>query len=174
MELSIGPREVTLHSFALVLAVGLTVPVAGWQVLVDVNAPEFTVRDADGRAVSSRDLAGKVVLLDFWATWCAPCVRELPELAEYHRRVTGRRDVAFLSLNVTDERETLVAFLAERKIPYPVQSGDSLLGPLEVSVFPTKLILDLRGEGGRVRLRRRGYTPLASLEAAMAQVLATP
>jgi thiol-disulfide isomerase/thioredoxin len=157
-----------------VLALGLAVPVPGWQALFEVKAPEFTVRDTEGRAVSSRDLAGRVVLLDFWATWCAPCVRELPDLAEYHRRVAGRRDVAFLSLNVTDERETLVAFLAERKLPYPVHSGEDLLGPFEVSVFPTKLILDLRGEGGRVRLRRRGYTPLASLEAAMAQVLATP
>ncbi|MCG6923884.1 MAG: TlpA family protein disulfide reductase [Acidobacteria bacterium] len=147
----------------------------GWEAL-STPAQSFVVEDVQGRSLSSKDLAGRVVVIDFWATWCSPCLRELPELVEYHRRLEGRDDVALLSFNVTDERADLEAFLAERKIAFPVYLGDDLIGPYELVAFPTKLVIDMREPGpegrGVVRFRREGYTPAASIEARVEELLA--
>ena len=116
--------------------------------------------------------AGKLVVVDFWATWCGPCLRELPELQEWSERLKARSDVAFLSFNVTEERDVVLAFVKERKIAYPVYLADDLVGPYEVSAFPAKLVIDMRGKGkGVVRFRRDGYTPVKSIEAKLAELL---
>jgi thiol-disulfide isomerase/thioredoxin len=148
----------------------------GWEAL-SAATPAFEVEDVEGRALRSEDLAGRVVIIDFWATWCSPCLRELPELAEYHRRLEGRDDVTLLSFNVTDERADLAAFLAEHQIAFPVYLGDDLIGPYELVAFPTKLVIDMREVGpegqGVLRFRREGYTPAASIEARVAELLAS-
>jgi thiol-disulfide isomerase/thioredoxin len=146
----------------------------GWEELRQ-PAKVFALQDLEGKALRSTELMGKVVVVDFWATWCAPCVRELPDLAAYHQRLSSRTDVAFLSFNVTDERETLEAFVKQKKVPFPVYKADALIGPYELAVFPTKLVVDMRGAGpgqpGVVRFRREGPTPMASIEARVAEVL---
>ena len=80
--------------------------------------------------------------------------------------------MAFLSFNVTEDRDVVLAFVKERKIGYPVYLADDLLGPYEVSAFPTKLVIDMRGKGkGVVRFRRDGYTAVKSIEAKLAELL---
>jgi len=129
------------------------------------KAREFTLKDLDGNVLRSSDLRGKVVVLDFWATWCGPCIREVPELIAFHESLKGRKDIAFLSLNVTDERADVAAFAREHKTPYPSYPADELIGPYELLAFPTKLVIDMRGElPGVVRFRKTGYTSRASLE----------
>ena len=143
-----------------------------WEI-VGTPASPFVLEDLQGNSLSSEELAGRVVLLDFWATWCAPCIKELPELAVYTKRIRDREDVAFLSLNVTDERADLLAFVEEHEIGYPVYRGEELLDSYEVFAFPTKLILDLRGEGpGTVRYSRFGFTGLESIETKVEEILA--
>ena len=147
----------------------------GWEVLRQ-PAQAFALQDLDGKTLRSADLAGKVVVLDFWATWCGPCVKELPDLAAYRERLRSRSDVLLLSFNVTDDRESLAAFVKEKKIAFPVYPADALIGPYELAAFPTKLVIDMRKAGpgapGVVRFRREGAASMKSLEARVADLLA--
>jgi thiol-disulfide isomerase/thioredoxin len=179
----VAPRPLRRSALFLAVSLTLSAPAApgagsrvdGWDVL-HRSAPSFEVEDLAGHPLRSSDLAGKVVVIDFWATWCSPCLRELPQLVEYHQRLEGRTDVALLSLDVTDERKDLEAFVKEKHVPFPIYLGDSLIGPYQLVSFPTKVVLDMRapgrGAGGVVRFRREGYTPVSSIEARVAELLA--
>jgi thiol-disulfide isomerase/thioredoxin len=147
--------------------------VDGWE-LLRMPVKPFVVKDLEGRTLRLRDLDGKIAVLDFWATWCKPCVQEMPELADYHRRLAGQKQVVLLSFNIGEKRQEIEAFLKRSPVDYPVYIGDALVEPLELGAFPTKLILDARAPGGKVllRYRREGLTSVASIEARVAELLA--
>jgi thiol-disulfide isomerase/thioredoxin len=142
---------------------------------VRVPVKAFVVKDLDGKALRLADLSGKIAVVDFWASWCKPCIKELPELAAYHRRLAERKDVVLLSFNVGEKRPEVEAFLKDSPVSFPVYCGDALVEPLELAAFPTKLILDVRnpGKGGTalLRFRREGLTTVASIEARVAELL---
>ena len=142
---------------------------------VRVPVKPFVVRDLEGQPLSLADLSGKIAVVDFWATWCKPCVKEMPELAAYHRRLAGNKDVVLLSFNVGEKRAEVEAFLKDSPVSFPVYCGDALVEPFELAAFPTKLILDVRkpGKGGSalLRFRREGLTSVASIEARVAELL---
>lgn len=143
---------------------------------VRLKVKPFVVKDLDGKPLRLADLRGKVAVVDFWASWCKPCIQELPELADYHRRLAGRDDVVLLSLNVGEKRAEVEAFLKGSPVSFPVYCGDDLVEPLELAAFPTKVILDARrlaADGSAlVRYKREGLTSVASIEAKVAELLA--
>jgi len=141
----------------------------GWE-RVDAPLAPFEVEALSGGTLASGDLAGRVVMIDFWATWCAPCLRELPGLAAWHERLEDQDRIAILSFDVLDDTETLLAFVAEHQIGFPVYRGDDLADALEVMAFPTKLIVDMRGEP-RIVYRRAGYAPVEEVEPKVLEVL---
>ena len=140
---------------------------------VSLRVKPFAVKDLHGRTLKLADLSGKIAVLDFWATWCKPCVHELPGLAEYHRRLEGQDKVVLLSLNIGEKRRDVEAFLEKSPVSFPVYFGDALVEPLELAAFPTKLIVDARKPGSpTLRYRREGLTTVASIEAKVAALLA--
>jgi thiol-disulfide isomerase/thioredoxin len=174
MKASRAPAALLLLTACLASAADGPRSVDDWEALRTPVKP-FVVKDLGGRRLSLADLRGKIAVVDFWATWCKPCVKELPELAEYHKRLAERGDVVLLSFNVGETRAEVEAFLKASPVSFPVYFGDSLVEPLELAAFPTKLILDVRkpGPGGTalLRYRREGLTSVASIEARVEELL---
>jgi cytochrome c biogenesis protein CcmG/thiol:disulfide interchange protein DsbE len=111
-------------------------------------APDFALKDADGKTVHLADYKGKVVLLDFWATYCGPCRIEIPWFIDLERT---RKDKGFAVLGVSmDDNgwEDVKPFLAEMKVNYRVVIGDDTTAQSYggVDSIPTAFLIDRQGK----------------------------
>ena len=91
-------------------------------------APDFTLKDLNSETVSLEDFRGKVVLLDFWATWCGPCIHELPELKAIYEKHKHNPDFALISISSDVDDETVAKFVANNEMPWishPRDRGDA-------------------------------------------------
>jgi cytochrome c biogenesis protein CcmG/thiol:disulfide interchange protein DsbE len=115
-------------------------------------APELSLRGLDGKPVDLKEFRGKVVAVNFWATWCGPCVEEIPELAELWR---DRHGSCFELLGVAGMSNRHDIEQMARSIPYPVLLDDdgAALDAWSVTSFPRTFVLDPQG---RVRQVFRG------------------
>lgn len=151
---------------------GVVIGEGGWQAL-KLPAPKFELKDLEGRTLRPADLAGKVAVVDFWATWCAPCVVEMPDLVEFHESLAGRSDVAFLSFNVTEEAEVVAAFAKKRKLPFRIFLADTVQDAFGVEYYPAKFVIDYRDPARPlIRFRRDGTATGAELHAKVKALLA--
>ena len=135
-------------------------------------APTFQLHTFDGKVVDVPSLRGKVVLLNFWATWCGPCRAEIPELIELQSKYPGRLKVVGLSIDETSP--TFVKqFAARMGINYPVgMAGPELQRAFGgIAAVPTTVVLDTLGQ---VVQRNRGQAPLSVFENEVRALLALP
>jgi thiol-disulfide isomerase/thioredoxin len=82
----------------------------------------FTLKDVNGRSVTLADYKGKVILLDFWATWCGPCKVEIPHFIEFQNQY-GKQGLQVLGVSVDDPVDKLLPYVQEMKMNYPVLQG---------------------------------------------------
>ncbi len=157
---------VTALAAVLGLAAALNAPsLAGHR----LAAPDFVLPRIDETPgnVALADLRGKVVLLDFWATWCAPCLQMLPTLHELHAEWKDR-GVEFVGINADGPGTTaadLRPFLLQHPAPYPIVLDDGQVGiRYRVDVLPQMVLL---GRDGAVRRVFQGITGRAELAAAL-------
>ncbi len=110
------------------------------------KVPAFALRDLSGNPVSSADLNGKVVLLNFWATWCPPCNEEIPELTGLQNEYKGRLQVIGISED-DDPPEKVLQFAKRKGINYPiVMATPELIAAFGgVSALPTTFVVDTEG-----------------------------
>jgi len=128
-------------------------------VRMDKPLPEFALERMDGTPIALSELQGRVTVMDFWGTWCPPCVQEMPVLKEVAAGYSGNSMVQFMLVNPEmygDEPGKIRAFLQKQSVAIPVALDPSQscfkLGAMQ---FPTTLVIDRHGH---VRYERSGFS----------------
>ena len=111
-----------------------------------VAAPAFTLQDAAGSAITLADYKGKVVLLDFWATWCTGCKIEIPWYMEFQTKYSSQ-GLASIGVAMDDEGwDKVKPYLAGHPINYPIVVGDAVFGRrYHITALPVTLLIDREG-----------------------------
>jgi thiol-disulfide isomerase/thioredoxin len=140
--------------------------------LLHKPAPEFVRNDLAGRPVDLAALRGRVVLLNFWATWCGPCQVEIPRFIAWQSKYSAD-GLQILGVSMDDDSAPVATLVRERAVNYPVVMGDEHLGLLYGGVLglPVTCLIDRRGI---VRARYAGDADLGAMESAIQRLLAKP
>jgi peroxiredoxin len=112
------------------------------------SAPDFALKDADGKTVHLSEYKGKVVLLDFWATWCAPCKVEIPWFMEFEQQFKDK-GFAVLGVSMDEDGWTVVKpYLQQLKMNYRIVLGNDQVGDQYggVDSLPTTFLIDRQGK----------------------------
>jgi thiol-disulfide isomerase/thioredoxin len=80
--------------------------------------PDFSEKDLDGKSLSVGNYKGKIVLVDFWATWCGPCVAELPNVLQAYEKYHGK-GFEVIGISLDSNKDKLTSFVKDRKMPWP-------------------------------------------------------
>jgi thiol-disulfide isomerase/thioredoxin len=133
-------------------------------------APAWKLKDVDGRDVSSAQFAGKVVVIDFWATWCGPCREEIPGYIALQKKY-GADKLAIVGLSLDAAGPDVVkAFMKKHGVNYPmVMADDAAVGAFGgVEGIPTTFLIDRTGQ---IRDRKVGAEEAASYERKIAALM---
>jgi peroxiredoxin len=133
-------------------------------------APELGLQDSDGKQANLRDYRGKVVVVDFWATWCHGCQQEMPWFAEFQRKY-GDRGLAVIGVSLDDDGwKSVKPFLAKAPVPYRIVLGnDSTKKAYGIGNMPDTFLID---QQGRIASTYVGMVDRDGLEKNIQQLLA--
>ena len=153
--------KIVALAIAAVLAAAAGLPA---QIVPNMPAPKFSLKDLNGNAVTLDGLRGKVLVLNFWATWCPPCRAEIPDFVAYYN-ANKSKGLEILGVSVDTNTATGVsAFVRTNKMSYPVAMMTEKIirdyGPIDS--IPTTFIID---KSGRVRHAEIGIVDKATLAA---------
>lgn len=109
--------------------------------------PAFELADLSGKTWRLKDLAGRAVLINVWATWCVPCQAELPKLEKLYEKVKGRPDLQILTLTIDQDPGVVAPFMTEKGYTFPALPAYSFVtGLIEQVAIPQNWIVDAKGE----------------------------
>ena len=114
-------------------------------------APEFTGRTLDGKEVKLSDLRGKIVLLDFWATWCGPCIQEMPHVRRAYEKYAKKGDFVVIGISLDEDAGKVRGFVKQRKIGWPQIVGgpakeNAIAKAYFVEGIPASFLIDRDGK----------------------------
>jgi peroxiredoxin len=136
------------------------------------QAPDVTFISIDGQKISSQDLRGKVVMVNFWATSCATCVKEMPQMVETYNKFKSQ-GLEFVAVAMSyDPPNYVLNYTETRKLPFKValDSGGDLAKQFgDVAMTPTTFVI---GKDGKILKRYLGEPDFASLHALLQKSLA--
>ena len=134
------------------------------------NTPleEYELPLLDGTAMHSADLSGRVVMLDFWTTWCGPCISQMPALQTLHEQYEDRDNFVFVAVNRGEDLATIRGFLDKHSYTFAiaVDSLGLLNDQFQASPIPQSFLI---GRNGNLRLRHVGYSALEDFTGTMAE-----
>ena len=113
------------------------------------KAPNFKVELSDGKQVSLSDYKGKYLFLHFWATWCGPCRKELPELQQFYQSLSPSSNIQFLAICISDTKKSMDSFMKKNKFTFPTaldESGFLVAFPYDVQAIPVSIIINPEGK----------------------------
>jgi thiol-disulfide isomerase/thioredoxin len=124
-------------------------------------APPFEFSQFDGGKITADSVRGKVVVLDFWSTWCTPCIKEFPHLQQLYDKYKNHPKVLFFAVNADQGGDTLEKakeFVSANgyQMPFAYDFGSRTFEAFEIRVLPGLVILD---KSGNLRFKRLGYVP---------------
>jgi thiol-disulfide isomerase/thioredoxin len=166
-----------------IVIVGLLLVIAGgaiWKfrknrvgtgvVRISYRASEFAVHDLKGQPVGSKTLRGKVVLVDFWATWCVPCESEIPHLAEWQKKYDAQ-GLQVVGLSMDDTVSPVKTYVEKHKMEYPVAMADekTIAAFGGVLGLPVNIVI---GRDGKQIAKHVGVTDINVLEQEVQRALA--
>jgi peroxiredoxin len=156
-------------AFLCLLAGGLAASAAPLR--IGDPTPAFNLQTLDGKTITIASLKGKVVLLDFWATWCGPCRKALPELKALLQKNTGK-PLVLISVSADGDRKELEEFVHANGMDWPQawdEKGKVIGGVFGVSNLPSYVVIDAEG---RIAYVMRGWSPM-STSALLSQAVST-
>jgi len=112
------------------------------------SAPDFTLKTIEGHEVALSGLRGKVVLLDFWATWCGPCKESIPHLIQLYKSYQDKGfELIGMSTDKAGDVEMVRRFVKSMDIPYPIiMTPDEVARNYKVTGLPTTVLIDKEGK----------------------------
>lgn len=136
------------------------------------QAPQFNLTSLDGNTINLKDYRGKVVILDFWATWCGPCRIEIPGFEQLQDKY-GAQGLRIIGVSMDDSPQPVRKFYQELHMNYPVVMSNSKLGELYggIMALPTSFLI---GRDGRIYAKHVGLTSVSVFESEIKQLLAAP
>lgn len=107
------------------------------------ETPDLKFKDENGQTISLHSLKGKVVFINFWATWCPPCIQEMPSINELRKTFIGNEDLVFLMVDADGKIEKSADWMKKKNFDLPVYISDSQIPrDLFAGALPTTILLD--------------------------------
>jgi peroxiredoxin len=140
-------------------------PTAAREIAGGERAPEFNLKTLGGGSVDLADFRGKVVMVHFWATWCPPCVEEIPTLDKLFHNLTGK-DFALLAVSEDDDGAAVASFLQKNKLSLPVlmDAGSEVARQYGTYKLPETYIVDRQGVVQYKAIGPRDWTDPANIQ----------
>jgi cytochrome c biogenesis protein CcmG/thiol:disulfide interchange protein DsbE len=146
-----------------------TEAIRGGNAVTHPLAPDFSVTDLSGQTLQLSRYHGKVVLLNFWATWCAPCRSEIPRFVDLHNKY-GKEGLQIIGISLDDDPRLVHAFYQQLRMNYPVAIGDATLAEQYGGVLglPVSFLI---GRDGRIYAKYAGETDISLIERELKSLL---
>lgn len=139
--------DVAAFAQRMVLATGIANPETEIKKEKTKAAYDFTLNQLDGETLNFEDLKGKVVFINFWATWCAPCVAEMPSINSLYKIYEDNPEVVFVMINVENKEDKVRKFIKKKKFSFPIflPNASQIPRVYESKGIPTTFVLDKDG-----------------------------
>ena len=119
--------------------------------------PDFTLNDLNDQTVSLDDYKGKIVFVDFWASWCPPCRQSIPVVESLYEEYKNNKDVVILGINMNEDKSVISQFVLDNNINYKVLIGDAKVASnYNIRGIPAFFIID---QTGKIYNKYVGFAP---------------